>query len=233
MAKLRLDQNLLGKIAQKTRKKPQYLREQISRRAGKLGVSSLAAQVMWAQDLRIGVTSVLNRFAEIREEIRSAQGQRSGPVQRTIKAHSARQKRKTKPISAATIDALLQDEQLRQRCKDLLTANKHFDRVFREATTVLDDRLQVKSTLDGMKPSDLVGKALNPDPQKAIIVVSQKPNEQEGFHAICRGLVSAFRNRAHHRLSARFSREDALKFCGFIDTILGIIEASPVHLDRV
>lgn len=234
MAKPRLDKTLLEKIAQKTGKKPKYLREQISRRAGRHDISSLAAQAMWAKDLGIGVGRVQNKFPDIRREIQSVQGQLAGPVRGKLKApSSALQRRKTRPITSATLNALLQDGQLRQRCKDLIEANKNLDRAFREATTVLDDRLKVKSGIEDMLPAALVSTVLNPDPQKAIIVFSTKKNEQEGFHAVCRGLVLAFRNKAHHRLSDKFSQADALKFCGFIDTVLGIIEASPIHLDRV
>lgn len=84
-----------------------------------------------------------------------------------------------------------------------------------------------------MRPLDLVGKALSPDPQKAIIEVSSDKDEQEGFYSICKGTMLFFRNRAHHGLSDSFTREDAFEFCGFIDIILGVIDQSQIHLDRV
>lgn len=136
--------------------------------------------------------------------------------------------RRSEPITAATINALLQDEQLRGRCKDLLRATKHFDRVFREATTVLDDRLKAKSAIKNINPVNLVGKALNPDPDRAIVVVSNNKDEQEGFHAMCKGVMLAFRNKTHHELSDKFTGEDALKFCGFIDLLLAVIEQARV-----
>ena len=74
MPKRQLDDDLLGKQETKTGKSKQYLREQISRKAGKFGVSSLAAQLIWAKQMGFGITQALNRTSpEVREEVRSAQ----------------------------------------------------------------------------------------------------------------------------------------------------------------
>ncbi len=236
MGKPRLNPELLKKLAQKTAESEQYLREQISRRAGRLGISSPAAQVAWAKEEGIGVTRFLNKLPpEVREEVRSVSVSSSVPRRPHAAAtNGARQQpRKTEPITPATIDALLQDQQLRGRCKDLLRAKKHFDRVFREATTVLDDRLKAKSGERNMNPVNLVGKVLNPDPQKAIIVVSTNADEQRGFHAMCQGVMLSFRNKTHHELSDKFTREDALKFCGFIDSLLAVIGQANIHPERL
>lgn len=58
----RLDQALLHKISRRLGKTPQYIREQVSRRASREGVVSSAALVMWARDLGIGVASAVNRL---------------------------------------------------------------------------------------------------------------------------------------------------------------------------
>jgi len=230
----RLDANILGKMAQKSGKSEKYLREQISRRASRQGVSSTAAQLMWARDLGIGIASVLNKQPEVRDEMRSAGGTMAPAQMRTRPTvKKGRTNAKAKPITAATIKTLLKDSQLHARCKDLILANKHFDRAFREATTVLDDRLKKKTGIANMNPGNLVGKALNPDPTKAVIEVSSDRAEQEGIHSICRGIMLAFRDKTHHTLSDILTREDALTFCGFIDTILGVIEHATVHADRV
>ena len=236
MPKRQLDDNLLEKLHERTGKPKQYLRERISRKAGKLSVSSLAAQLIWAKQEGIGITHALNRaLPEVREEVRGAQPptpiRGGGPI---AHAPGKNGRPKTeKPITGATIDTLLQDQQLRDRCKDLLLAKKHFDRAFREATTVLDDRLKKKSGIKNLNPLNLVGKAVNPDPQKAVIEVSADKDEQEGFYGICKGVMLAFRNKSHHELSDKFTREDALKFCGFIDAILGIVEQAKLHPERL
>lgn len=234
----RLDQDILEKMARKLEKTQKYLREQISRKASKQGISSPAAQLMWARELGFGIGRALNKHPEVRAEIQGAATAAAQPATRarsweTKPRVAARVAAKEKPITAATIKTLLKDPQLHTRCKDLILANKHFDRAFREATTVLDDRLKKKTGIKNMNPANLVGKALNPNPTKAVIEVSADKAEQEGMYSICKGIMLAFRDKTHHTLSDRLTREDALTFCGFIDTILGVIETATIHKDRV
>jgi hypothetical protein len=235
MAKKRLDPKLLEKLATRTGKKEKYLREQISKRANRLGISAEAALIVWARQLNIGTASYLRKLSpNIQEEVRSA-------IPSVFAVERRRPKKgpsyKTRPGSSKTnirlaIDYLVKDEELRGRCKDLLMASRHFDRVFREATTVLDDRLKRISGIAKMKPADLVGKALNPDPQKAVIHISSDKAEQEGFFNICKGMMLSFRDSTHHVLSENFTREDALKFCGFVDSILAVLSNAKVHQER-
>jgi uncharacterized protein (TIGR02391 family) len=236
MPQKRLNEALLKKMVAKTGKAKKYLRERISRKASRQGISSISAQLIWAKELGIGIANALHNLSpELREEVRSVGlgSPSAAPSSTSYGKRSGTRRRKAEPITAATIDALLQDAQLRTRCRDLLRARKHFDRVFREATTVLDDRLKKKTGITNMNPENLVGKALNPDPSKAILEASADKAEQEGLHSICKGIMLAFRNKAHHSLSDRFTREDALKFCGFVDTVLGVIEQAKIHVDRV
>jgi uncharacterized protein (TIGR02391 family) len=235
MPQKRLNPELLAKMAEKSGKSQQYLREQISRRASRQSISSTAAQLVWAKALGIGIAHAFNKApTEVRDEVRGVGTAPAPAAVRAIKGTMpARAKRKAEPISAATIKRLLHDDQLHSRCKDLLQGKKHFDRVIREATTVLDDRLKTKTGITNLNPQDLIGKALSPDPAKAIIAVSAVRAEQEGLHSICKGIMLTFRNTAHHSLSDKFTREDALKFCGFVDTVLGIIDQATIHLERI
>lgn len=229
----RVNARLLNRMSDKTGGKPvQYLREQISRRASRQGISSTAAQLIWAKQLGIGVASALAQATpEIRQEVRSLG---TPPPDHIRVSHpSSRNARKSAAISGRTIKALIHDQQLYGRCKDLFRAKRHFDRVIREATTLLDDRLKTKTGIQNLSPENLVNKAINPEPSRAVIEVSSNGAEQAGVHNICKGIMLAFRNKAHHSLSDAFTREDALKFCGFLDTVLGMIDKSTIHLDRV
>jgi len=229
----RLDADLLAKMAVKSGKPKQYLREQISKRAGRSTISSLSAQLLWAKEMGIGIARPLGRAdAWIRDEIRE---HRALPPVRIQRSHATRGRslKDRKPTASVAIDLVLEDAELRGRCRDLLLAKRHYDRVVREATTVLDARLKKLTGISNMNPAALVGKALSPDPDKAVIVVSSEKDVQQGFFSICIGVMLAFRNKAHHNLSNAFTQADALKFCAFIDALLAVIGSGVVHLERV
>ncbi len=200
-------------------------------------ISPPAALLYLAKEEGLSITQALDRQPpDVREEVRSAQG--SNSQQRTrlsLGSKLSRSKnRKSSKITAEMINLFLKDETLRKRCKKLLQGNNHFDQVIREATTVFEDRLKKKTGIENsIRPLDLVGKAVNPNPHNAVIEVSKKKDEQEGFHSLCKGLILFFRNRTHHTLSDEFTREEALEFCGFIDLLLRFIEQAKVHSDRV
>ncbi len=119
----------------------------------------------------------------------------------------------------------IQDQEIRARCLDLLSASGKFDRVINQATLILEDRIKKKSMVsEKLKGVNLVNKVLNPDLTKTILKVSDEPDEQQGFCDVCRGIMLAFRNPTHHQLTDKFTREDALKFCGFIDVLLSMLD---------
>lgn len=223
--KARLDQALLKKIASKIRKPLQYVREQTSRRASRLSITSEAAQVLWAKELGIGTGVALRRLApHVQDQVQGALPTAFARPRAHVKTSGrARRPAPADPIGMAT-EYLLADQELRDRCQDLLKRRRHFDRVLREATTVLENRIKSLSGLTGaINPEPLVNRALNADLNQTILQISTEPNEQAGFHSICRGIVLAFRHRAHHQLDDKVTRQDALKFCGFIDVLLDIL----------
>lgn len=126
------------------------------------------------------------------------------------------------------ISKYIHDKELRDRCLDLLGANSKFDRVINQASQVLEDRIRLKAQVKGLIGVQLVNKALNPDPNKTIIKISTELEEQQGFCDICRGIMLTFRNSSHHTLTDKISREEAFKFCAFIDTLLSLIENAAI-----
>lgn len=237
MARQRLDPKILNKMAHRKNTSVQYMREQISRKAGREGISAEAAQVILARQLGIGTASVLRRLApHIQQEVRTGlQGNENTTPIRSMRSKPAAPERrngKAKFAIKSVVDQTLLDAELRDRCRDLLSARKHYDRAMREATTVLDDRLKKLSGIKNMNPAPLVAKVLNGDPSKAIIVVSTEPNEQQGFYNMCSGVMLAFRDNTHHNLSDKFTQADALKFCGLIDMLLAVIGKGTIHPER-
>lgn len=225
MGARRLDANLLNKLVKKLGKDEKYIREQISKRANKLGISSEAYLVIWAKKEHIGTGTYQRKLpSEVQAEIRDTLPTifSSRPIRSTAKVLKRTSKSKVLTLTK-TIDLMIRDQYLLDRCRDLLRARGNFDRVFREATTVLEDRIKRLSGIKNMRTAALVGKVINPNPEIAILKVSEEAYEQEGFHSICKGLMLAFRDTTHHELSNKFQREDALVFCGFIDSILAIL----------
>lgn len=124
---------------------------------------------------------------------------------------------------------LISDETLKSRCSDLLSAAEHFDRVINQATQVLEDRIRARvPSLSSEIGIGLVNKAVKSDPNASPLKFSETPSEQEGYAAILRGLVGAFRNPSHHRFLTEVSREQALQICAFIDNMLSAINKAEV-----
>lgn len=226
MPKARLNRTLLEKLVKRTGKSEQYLREQISKRASRLGVPSEVAQILWAMELGMGTASALRTLPpHMQEQVQAALPSAFARARREPARHDRRrrQARRDDPIRLA-IQYLLTDDELRERCADLIRARRHFDRAFREATTVLEDRVRQLSGVKGLTAVPLMGKVLNP--KSPMLVVSQEPHEREGFFHVCRGLMLAFRDRYHHQLSDKLTREDALRFCGFVDSLLTLLNGA-------
>ena len=135
-------------------------------------------------------------------------------------------------IQIGSIYNSIEDEELKNRCSDILSASGNFDRVINQSTQVLEDRIRNKANADkSLVGVGLVNKVLNSDLSKTIIIASGNPEEHEGVCHICRGLMVGFRNPSHHQLTDSFSRETALKFCAFVDNILQIIGKAKINKD--
>ena len=132
-------------------------------------------------------------------------------------------------VEVGSIYNLIKDEELKSRCSDLLSASEHFDRVINQATQVLEERIrQIVPEHGSMTGLPLVMKAMNAEISKSKIVFSDVSGEQEGFVALYKGLIGAFRNQSHHRFLANVSREQALQICAFIDNMLAALGSAKI-----
>ena len=242
MPAARLDQALMMKLVRRTRKPLKYVREQVSKKAAKQGISSEAALILWARDLGIGTARFQRRLdPHMQEEVRAGLPSlfsgtpRNGPGTGKTRAGTQRGRRPPQSRGStrvaglrAVIDYLLSDEELRRRCRDLLTARGSFDRAVREATTVLEHRLKHLAQIKGkINPEALVARVLHPE--KAVLILSEHEDEQLGFFNMVKGLMAAFRNPTHHSLNDRMTREDALRVCGFVDVTLTLLNRARVN----
>ena len=133
-------------------------------------------------------------------------------------------------IAERSLPSLITDDELRQRCEDLLAAEEHHDRVVREACVILEDRVR-KAT--GMS-KDVFGVSLMErtlSPKGGELRLSDDDKEQLGAMQIYRGVMAFFRNPAGHNLIDTYSQEDALRFVVFVDLLLAMVGRIPSQQD--
>jgi hypothetical protein len=235
VARARLDLEILEKLARKTNATVKSVRERVSREASRRGICSEAMLLVLAAEHGIGYQRALRKLdSSSQAQVRSALGGRAAGEARRAAERVEGQQRGADWVGEA-IDALLTDPELRNRCADLLRKRKYLDRAVREAATVLEDRLRQRSGLGKDKERTrrgMIARVLNPDPSKAIIKVSDDPDEQRGIFELCAGLVGGFGNALHHTLS-EVGLGEALALCGVANVLLRLVEKGRVHDERV
>lgn len=132
----------------------------------------------------------------------------------------------TKPI------LIINDSVLRDRCFDLLEAPGNYDRVVREATIVLEDRIWRKpphEVLSRLIPNSsdqsgrtLINKLFQPD--SPILSISSDRAERVKFREILIGVISYLRNPYHHHLDDSTEWSWAWSTVGFIDALLNEVD---------
>lgn len=229
-----LDQKIMSKIAKKIGKKDiTAVNNIVSRKASKLGVSAEAALIILAKEHGVG-TSTFQRGldptkqAEVRDALPSIFTTRVstkggvGTAKKSVPTNNKRAQLKS------AIEYLIQDDELRDRCEDILLASSKFDRPINQATLVLEDRIRNKAALSKkLVGESLVNAAFNEDLSKTVLRVGGgDADDQRGITQILRGIVPAFRNKTHHHVINSISREDAMRVCGFIDVLLRIVDST-------
>jgi uncharacterized protein (TIGR02391 family) len=207
----------------------------VSRKASKLGISSEAALVILAREHGIGTSTYQRRLdstrqAEVRDSLPAlfvpGRVRLVGGRQKNVgRAKPAINKRASLKFA---IEYLIQDQELRERCQDILLASANFDRPVNQATLVLEDRIRRRAQPPRrLVGENLVGYAFNDDISKTVLrVASKDADDQRGFTQMLRGIVPAFRNKTHHHIIDNFSREEAMRVCGFIDVLLRVVDNS-------
>jgi len=135
---------------------------------------------------------------------------------------------------------IIHDAGLRQRCADLLSAPDNYDRVIREATTILEDRIRGKlphTLLSRLIPNsgdqmgeNLVNKLFPPD--KPILSISDDKKKRIAFHRILLGIFSYLRNEYHHKIDDMTQWSWAWSTVGFIDRLLVEIDSCTLTEDQ-
>jgi hypothetical protein len=231
-----LDQEIMSKIAKKIGKKDiTDVNPIVSRKADKLGISAEAALIILAKEYDVGTSTYLRSLDPTKQaEVRDALPLIFAPARIASHVSKTKSGNGTKPAISKraslklAIEYLIEDQELRSRCQDILMASANFDRPIREATVVLEERIRNKGEPTAkLGGENLVNFAFNEELSKTVLrVASNDSGDQRGFTQILRGLVPTFRNRTHHHISNTFSREEAMRVCGFIDVLLRVVDNS-------
>jgi hypothetical protein len=128
---------------------------------------------------------------------------------------------------------IIRDTELKDRCSDLLSAPGNYDRVIREATTVLENRIRNKCPHDLLsrlipQSSDqtgenLINKLFNPD--NPILSFSSEKSKRLALYRILLGTFSYLRNPYHHNLDSSTEWSWAWSIIGLVDRLLADVES--------
>ena len=228
-----LDKKIMSKIAKKIGKKNlTAINSMVSKKASRLGISAEASLIILAKEHGVGTSTYQRSLDSVKQtEVRDAlpsmfefvkNGGTKNSYVKQIPVSSKRASLKS------AIEYLIQDGELRDRCQDILLASSKFDRPINQATLVLEDRIRNRAEpTTKLVGEQLVNFAFKEDAATTILLVpGGDSDDQRGFTQILRGIVPAFRNKTHHHVIKTFSREDAMRVCGFIDVLLRIVDGS-------
>ncbi len=129
---------------------------------------------------------------------------------------------KAKLAEAETRSLNIVDDELRDRCLDLLVRPGKADTAVLAATVVLEDRIR---KVAGLGPEhygvSLVDKALSPNGGVLDFGIPQP--ERQGLHQLYRGVIAFFKNPASHRLIENYDITRARQVVGLIDLLLQML----------
>ena len=140
------------------------------------------------------------------------------------------------PPADPTPVLVIRDAALRDRCSDLLAAPGSYDRVLREATTILEDRMRgavSQERLTVLLPSaaDQTGDRLVNalfNPTNPVLSISDDRARRVAFRNILTGTVGYLRNTSHHAIDDQIAWSWAWSVAGLIDQLLADIAGCAV-----
>jgi uncharacterized protein (TIGR02391 family) len=230
-----LDPKIVAKLCKATKLEPNAVRVRVSHLASKKRVASQVALVLLAHQHGIG-TAVFQRTLDpsMQAAIRDALDEPEHVTRRVgstgISKTAEKRSASKRDIIKGIIELLIHDQQLRNKCGDILLARANYDRPINQATLVLEDRIRRKvKPPTAMVGETLVNYAFNERLEKTRLrVASAQAEEQRGITIILRGFVPAFRNTTHHHIVDTFTQEDAIRTCAFIDLLLRVVDSTKV-----
>ena len=188
------------------------------------GVVTKGSQT-WAYSHVLGTALLENNYSKLKDVAISLVNKAMGTIEAGLW-----------PPKSVNPTLIIRDKQLHDRCGDLLRAANNYDRVVREATTVLEDRIRTKvphEILSQTIPNSadqvgetLVNKLINPD--KPILSVSGDKTRRVAFFKILTGVFSYLRNPYHHKLDDQTEWSWAWSVVGLVDQLLADIDSCSV-----
>ncbi len=182
---------------------------------------------------RLLPSALLGGNNELRHNFYGYKGPVTGLLNRALGAIEAGiwPPKETKP------SLIIHDKELEARCSDLLVAPGAYDRVIREATTVLENRIRTKVThevLSKLIPraaeqtgENLVNKVFNPS--SPVLSISGERDKRIAFHKMLVGTFAYLRNPYHHQIDTATEWSWAWSSVGFIDGMLDVIDNSTLE----
>ncbi len=131
----------------------------------------------------------------------------------------ARLRKELEMIKQSPAD-LIADPELLRRCADLLNADLDFDRVIREASVVLEDRIRRLTGSDARSAVPLMQSVFSAN--RPVLRISDDMQEQTGAMNLYTGVMGLFRNQGGHRLSTEVTQRNALQFVVMVDLLLSL-----------
>jgi uncharacterized protein (TIGR02391 family) len=231
-----LDKKLIEKLKKQGLKS---VNVRVSQKASNLGISPEAALILIAKSYGLGTASFQKKLIpekqrEIRENLPSLLEptpkksiSKSTLIKNNTESKNVKHKNSKNIVIKNALEYILQDDELRERCQDLILAKSKYDRAINQATLVLEQRIRTKSQpATPQNGSGLVNYAIKNSLSDTVLKLTNNNTEQEGYANIFRGIVLSFRNPTHHHILDNLTQEDALRICGFIDVLLRVIDNS-------